>query len=98
MIELEFSFLYVLYQCSKDQEFYGNTHPEVLFDAFTPLRPVCLTESTMLVIMLEIQNLYESFFSRHATDSTCFVKGNISQGTIFIGLYPFFLRISISRF
>ena len=75
--------LSVLEFCSYSNEFNYYRHPNVLFEAFSTLRPVGLAEGEMLVKVLKIKDFYEFNFCSNTIVSMCFVNGNISTGMIF---------------
>ena len=51
--------LYVLKFCVCSDEFYCYSHQDILFEAFSTLRPVGLTEGEMLVKVLKTKDFYE---------------------------------------
>ena len=62
IINVIFYCLSVLEFCSYSNEFYCYSHPDILFEAFSALRPVGLTEGEMLVKVLKIKDFYEFNF------------------------------------
>ena len=54
--------LSVLKFCAYSDEFYCYSHPDILCEAFSELRPVGLTEGEMLVKVLKIKDFYEFNF------------------------------------
>ena len=72
--------LSVLKFCAYSDEFYCYSHPNILFEAFSALRPVGLAEGEMLVKVLKIKNFYEFNFCSNTIVSMCTVCPNISHG------------------
>ena len=75
--------LSVLKFCAYSDEFYCYSHPDILFEAFSALRPVGLTEGEMLVKVLKIKDFYEFNFCSNTIVSMWFVCGNMSTGCTF---------------
>ena len=75
--------LSVLEFCSYSNEFNYYSHPDILFEAFSALRPVSLTEGEMLVKVLKIKDFYEFNFCSNTIVSMWFVCGNMSTGCTF---------------
>ena len=71
IINVIFYCLSVLKFCAYSDEFYCYSHPDILFEAFSALRPVGLTEGEMLVKVLIIKDFYEFNFCSNTTVSTC---------------------------
>ena len=63
--------LSVLEFCSYSNEFNYYRHPNVLFEAFSALRPVRLTEGEMLVKVLKIKDFYEFCLCSNTIVSMC---------------------------
>ena len=70
----------VLKFCAYSNEFYCYSHPDILFEAFSALRPVGLTEGEMLVKVLKIKDFYEFNFCSNTIVSMWTVWENMSQG------------------
>ena len=60
----------VLEFCSYSNEFYCYSHPDILFEAFSTLRPGGLSEGEMLVKLLKIKDFYEFNFCSNTIVST----------------------------
>ena len=52
-------------------EFYCYSHPDILFEAFSTLQTVSLSEGEMLVKVLKIKDFYEFNFCSNTIVSTC---------------------------
>ena len=59
MINSLFGCLYGFDFCAYCYEFYSDGHPDILFEAFSTLRPVSLSKGAMLVKVLKIKDFYE---------------------------------------
>lgn len=65
--------LSVLEFCSYSNEFDCYSHPDILFEAFSALRPGGLSEGEMLVKMLKIKDFYEFNFCSNTIVSMCVI-------------------------
>ncbi len=81
--------LFSIDQTVVGDEFYCYSHPDILFEAFSTLRPVGLTEGEMLVKVLKIKDFYEFSFCSNTIVSMCSVLGNMSTGWTCPSSYPF---------
>ena len=79
--------LSVLEFCSYSNEFDCYSHPDILFEAFSALRPGGLSEGEMLVKMLKIKDFYEFDFCSNTIVSMCVVCGNMSKALTDMILY-----------